>query len=168
VPRPKPVPGEIVFNPPAAVRRRNEARMVALFVAMGLPVAVVVGLVIGWIAAAAYLLAQTLFLTYGLRRRHVPVLRLSPEGISFEPGQFQLKCTWADVGAVEEVTLPDGRVEALRLSRPRLHWAATPAVKAEISGKGWDAVVPIGQFDPTWRTGPIGDAIRRWKPDALT
>jgi hypothetical protein len=168
VPRHQPVPGELVFHPPVAVRRRSEARMVGLFIAMGIPVAVVVGLVIGWPVAGAYLVAQTAFLTYGLRRRHVPVLRLSPDGISFEPGPFQIRCAWDDVDGVEQVLLPDGRVDAWRLSAPRVHWADTPARRSELAKKGWDTLVPVGQFDPDWRGGPIGDAVRGWRPQLVS
>ena len=139
--------------------------MVGLFIVAELPVAVVVGLVVGWVVAAGFLVGLTAFLTYGLRRRHVPILRLSPEGISFEPGQFQLRCGWDDVAGAESVDLPDGRVEAWRLRRPRVHWAESPALKAQLAAKGWDTVVPVGQFDPGWRTGPIGDAVRSWRPE---
>ncbi len=138
--------------------------MVALFVVAGLPVAAVVWLVIGPVVAVLYLLGQTAFLTYGLRRRHVATLRLSPEGISYEPGRFQLKCSWSDADSIEKVQLPDGTAEALRLGRPRLHWVADPSLRSELTAKGWDTVVPLSPFDPDWRHGPIGDAIRRWHP----
>jgi hypothetical protein len=27
--------------------------------------------------------------------------------------------------------------------------------------------IPLGQYDPHWREGPIGDDIRRWAPHLL-
>ncbi len=138
--------------------------MMALFVVAGSPVAAVVLLVVGLPAAVGYLVVQTAFLTYGLRRRQVARLRLRPDGLSFEPGRFQLKARWEDVQGVTVAELPDGRVEALELVAGRLHWVAEPSLRHDLAAKGWDRLVPVGSFDPAWRDGPIGDALHRWCP----
>ncbi len=62
-------------------------------------------------------MCQTAFLTYGLRRRQVAILRFSPHGISYEPGRFQLKCAWSDAESIEEIDLRDRPGDALRLGR---------------------------------------------------
>ncbi|HEV7722993.1 MAG TPA: hypothetical protein VGO60_17005, partial [Iamia sp.] len=105
MPAPRPHPDEIVVEIPASVRRRHEIRMLALFVVAALPVGLILGLIVNWFVAALYVVAQTLFLWFGLRRRHSPVLRLSPDGLSYEPGRFHIRCAWADVDALGEVDL---------------------------------------------------------------
>jgi hypothetical protein len=164
MPAPRPHPDEIVVEVPAKVRRRREIRMLVLFVIAALPVALVVWLIVGPGVAVLYVAAQTLFLWFGLRRRHRPVLRLSPEGLSYEPGRFHLRCAWADVDALGEVDLPDGRVEALVLAEGHLHWAVDPAMKRQVQARGWDRIIPIGTFEPEWEWGQIGQAFRQWAP----
>jgi hypothetical protein len=110
------------------------------------------------------MVAQTLFLWFGLRRRHSPVLRLSPDGMSYEPGRFHIRCAWADVDALGEVDLPDGRVEALVLAEGHLHWAVDPQTKRQVQARGWDRIIPIGTFEPEWEWGRIGEAFRQWAP----
>lgn len=155
------------MTPPASVRHRREIRFVALFVVLGLPVAAVLWAILGWLPAVGYLIGQTVFLTFGLRRRQLPVLRLSSAGISYEPGRFQLRCTWQDITGVDEVALPSGPTEAFALTGPRLHWAADAGTRREVSSRGWDRVVPLSEFEPDWRGGRIGECVRRWAPALL-
>lgn len=165
MPLPRPVEGEVVITVPPAARRRRELRMVAIFVVAALPVAVVVGLIVNWPAAVLYVVAQTLFLWFGFRRRADPILRLSPQGMSYEPGRFQVRCEWADVDRIGAVTLPDvGEVEALILAESSLHWAADEANRREAIARRWDRAIPIGAFDLEWEWGEIGEAIRTWAP----
>ncbi|NLV56137.1 MAG: hypothetical protein GXY13_11050 [Acidimicrobiales bacterium] len=165
MPLPRPAEGEVVVTTPRAARRRRELRMVAVFVVAALPVAAVVWLIVNAPAAVLYVVAQTLFLWFGFRRRADPLLRLSPTGISYEPGRFQVRCEWADVDSIGTVTLPDaGEVEALILSVSALHWAADEPVRREAIARGWDRAVPIGSFEPEWEWGRIGDAVRTWAP----
>lgn len=165
MPVPRSVPDEVVLTTPASVRRRHELRMLGLFVLLALPVAAVVWLLVTPGVAVLYVVAQTLFLWFGLRRRHAPVLRLDAEGISYEPGQFQIRCTWADVDALGTVDLPDsGRVEALLLAEGHLHWASDEAMRRQVRARGWDKVVPIETFEPEWEWGEIGAAFRQWAP----
>lgn len=148
-------------------RWRSDARTVALFALAAVPVALVVAFAVNLAWAVGYAVVQTAFLTYGVRRRYVPKLRLSPSGLSFEPGQFQLKCAWSDVAGVDRVQLPSGRTEILVLQRSALHWAADGPTRQQVTAEGWDQWVPVGDFDPAWRSGPIGDAVRRWAPAVL-
>lgn len=164
MPAARPHPDEIVVETPASVRRRHESRMLALFVLAALPVAVILWLIVNLAVALLYVVAQTLFLWFGLRRRHSPILRLSPEGLSYEPGRFHVRCDWADIDALGEVDLPDGRVEALVLAEGHLNWAVDPQTKRQVQARGWDRIIPIGTFEPEWEWGRIGEAFRTWAP----
>lgn len=164
MPAPRPHPEEIVVETPASVRRRHEAKMLTLFVVAALPVGLIVWLLVNPGVAALYMVAQTLFLWFGLRRRHAPVLRLSPDGLSYEPGRFHVRCEWADVDALGEVDLPDGRVEALVLAEGHLNWAVDPQTKRQVQSRGWDRIIPIASFEPEWEWGKIGQAFRDWAP----
>lgn len=164
MPVPRSHPDEIVVGTSRKVRRRHEARMLTLVVAASLPLALILWLIINPAVAALFVAAWTLFFWFGIRRRHDPILRLSPEGISYEPGQFHIRCSWADVDALGPVDLPDGQVEALFLSEGHLHWAADPALRRRVQARGWDRVVPIGSFEPEWEWGRIGTAFRQWAP----
>lgn len=164
MPAPRPHPEEIVVAVPSSVRRRHEVRMLGLFVLAAVPVGAILWFLITPAVAALYMVAQTLFLWFGLRRRHSPVLRLSPDGLSYEPGRFHLRCDWADVDAVGPVDLPDGRVDALVLAEGHLNWAVDPQTKRQVQARGWDRIIPIGTFEPEWEWGQIGQAFRDWAP----
>jgi len=165
MPEPRPHPEEIVVGTPATVRRRHEARLVALFVVAALPLALILWLILDSLAVAGlFVVAWTLFFWFGMRRRHAPVLRLTADGLSYEPGQFQVRCGWADIDALGPVDLPDGRVEALVLDEGHLHWAVDHATRRKVEARGWDRIVPIGSFEPEWEWGQIGRAFRQWAP----
>ena len=166
-PTPRTGPEEIVLTPPASVRRRRDLRFVALFVVLALPVAAVLWAIVGPLLAVVYLVSQTAFLTFGLRRRQVPVLRLTAEGLSYEPGRFQLRCRWTDVAGVGPVTLPAGTVECLLLDAPHLHWVADPGTRRQVTDRGWDRVIPVGDFEADWRSGRIGNGVAEWAPHLL-
>lgn len=154
-----------MVGPSASVRRAHEAKMLVLFAVAALPLAVILWLILSSLAVAvAFVVAWTLFFWFGLRRRHSPVLRLSPDGLSYEPGTFLVRCSWADVDALGPVELPDGRVEALVLAEGRLHWAVDQPTRRRVQARGWDRVIPIGTFEPEWEWGQIGRAIRQWAP----
>ncbi len=158
---------EVVVSAARRGRWRNDARTVALLALAAVPVALVVALAVNVTWAVAYAVLQTAFLTYGVRRRYVPKLRLGPGGLSFEPGQFQLKCGWDDVAGIDCVDLPSGATEVLMLHRSALHWAVDGATRERVRAKGWDRLVPVGDLDSAWRRGPIGEAVRRWAPAVL-
>jgi hypothetical protein len=146
------------------VHRGRDAKLLGIFVLAAIPPAAILWFVLSPLAAALYVVAQTLFLWFGLRRRHSPLLRLSPDGLSYEPGTFQVVCDWADVDALGPVDYPDGRVEALLLSGGHLHWAADSRTRRQVEARGWDRAIPIGAFEPEWEWGQIGKAIRQWAP----
>ena len=162
--RSRPAGDQIVLTPPPAARRRRDVRFVGLFLVFALPVGAVLWAIIDPWIALAYVVGQTAFLTYGLRRRHTPTLRLDAEGLSYEPGRFQLRCGWDAVTGVERVDLPTGPVEAFTLRASGLHWAADARVRDEVRQRGWDRQVPVGDFEVDWRHGRIGEAVRRWAP----
>lgn len=157
-------PDEIVVTTSPKVRRRHMQKMLLMVVAASLPLALILWLILGAAVAVLFVAAWTVFFWFGMRRRHLPVLRLSPEGLSYEPGQFHLRCTWADVDALGEVTLPDGKVEALVLAEGHLHWAVDPAMRRQVQARGWDRIIPLGSFEPEWEWGRIGEAFRQWAP----
>ena len=165
MPVPRPHPDEVVVGTDPGVRRRHEARMLVLFVVAALPLAVILWLILSSLAVAVlFVVAWTLFFWFGIRRRQSPQLRLSPDGLSYEPGTFHLRCSWADVDALGPVELPDGRVEALVLSEGHLHWAVDQPTRRRVEARGWDRIIPIGSFEPEWEWGVIGQAIRQWAP----
>ena len=165
MPVPRPHPDEIVVGTSPTVRRAHEVRMLALFVVAALPLAAILWLIFSSpLFAGLFVAAWTLFFWFGMRRRHDPLLRLSPDGLSYEPGQFHVLCSWADVDALGPVDLPDGRVEALILAEGHLHWAADQATRRKVQARGWDRVIPIGSFEPEWEWGRIGQAFRQWAP----
>lgn len=165
MPAPRPHPDEVVVGTDPVVRRRHEAKMLVLFVVAAVPLAVMLWLILSslWVALL-FVAAWTLFFWFGIRRRHSPVLRLSPNGLSYEPGTFHIRCEWADVNALGEVDLPDGPVEALILAEGHLHWATDQPTRRRVEARRWDRIIPIGSFEPEWEWGDIGQAFRDWAP----
>lgn len=161
----RPAGDEVVVTVPRSETLRRELRMVAVFVVAAVPVAIVVALIVNVAVAVLYVVGQTLFLWFGFRRRAEPVLRLSPTGLSYEPGRFQVRCDWTDVDAVGTLDLPDhGPVEAFVLTGSHLHWSADQAIRREAIARGWDRAIPLGLFEVEWEWGQIGTAVRTWAP----
>jgi len=141
--------------------------MLVLFVVGALPVAaILVWLVNPWVAVA-YVVAQTTFFMFGFRQHHEARLRLSPEGVQFEPGSFVVRASWEEVDRVEQVTLPSGPTEALLLRDSGIGWALDAGTRRQVTAKGWDRVIPLSEFEDDWRTGRIGDALRAHAPRLL-
>jgi hypothetical protein len=157
----------VVLTPSTTSRRRQTLKMVGLFVLLGSPVAAILAWLLTPALALGYLVAQTAFLAFGLQRRHRPVLRFTADGVAFEAGHFVLRSAWSNVDRIDVADLPSGSVDALVLVDPALHWAADAATRRTVSRRGWDRVVPIGEFEDDWQTGRVGDAIRRWAPELL-
>jgi hypothetical protein len=82
MPAPRSHPEEITIGIAPAVRRGRDAKLLGIFVLAAIPPAAILWFVLSPLAAALYVVAQTLFLWFGLRRRHSPLLRLSPDGLS--------------------------------------------------------------------------------------
>jgi hypothetical protein len=157
----------VELTPSTRHRRSQTLKMVGLFVVLGLPVAAILAWLLTPLLALGYLVAQTAFLSFGLQRRHRPVLRFTAEGVAFEAGHFVLRSAWENVDRIDVADLPSGSVESLVLTQPSLHWAADAVTRRTVSRRGWDRLVPIGEFEDDWRTGHVGAAIRRWAPDLL-
>lgn len=157
----------VELTPSTGARRRQTLTMVALFVVLGLPVAAILAWLLTPTLAFGYLVVQTAFLSFGLQRRHQPVLRFSADGVAFEAGQFVLRSPWANVERIEVADLPSGSVDSLVLADPSLHWAADAATRTTVARRGWDRLVPIGEFEDDWRAGRVGEALRRWRPELL-
>jgi hypothetical protein len=157
----------VELTPSTRNRRTQTLKMVGLFVLLGLPVAAILAWLLTPLLALGYLVAQTAFLTFGLQRRHRPVLRFSDQGVAFEAGHFVLRSAWDNVDRIDVAELPSGRVECIVLHEPSLHWAADAVTRRTVSRRGWDRLVPIGDFEDDWRAGAVGDALRRWAPRLL-
>src|SRR4051794_1216070 len=91
----------VVLTPSTRTRRHQTLKMVGLFVLLGLPVAAILAWLLTPLLALGYLVAQTAFLTFGLQRRHRPVLRFTPDGVEFEAGHFVLRSPWANVDRID-------------------------------------------------------------------
>jgi hypothetical protein len=157
----------VELTPSTRNRRSQTLKMMALFVVLGLPVAAILAWLLTPLLALGYLVLQTAFLSFGLQRRHRPVLRFTAEGVAFEAGHFVLRSAWDNVDRIDVAELPSGTVESLVLNHPSLHWAADAVTRRTVSRRGWDRLVPIGDFEDDWRAGHVGDAIRRWAPELL-
>lgn len=157
----------VVLTPAAATGRARTLRLLVLFLLGAIPVAAIVVAVVGWVAAIAYVVVQTGFLMYGTRQHNQPKLRLEDDGVQFEPGTFVIKAAWGEIDKVAEVTLPSGPTEALVLNRSGVRWTIDPQTRRQVTAKGWDRVIPLSEFEPQWRQGRIGAALREHRPDLL-
>jgi hypothetical protein len=157
----------VVLTPAASTRRARTLRMLALFLLAALPVAAILVIVVNWPVAVVYTVVQTGFLMFGVRQQAVATLRLDDAGVQFEPGSFVLRATWAEIDRITEVTLPSGPTDAILLSTPGLRWTLDAATRRQVTAKGWDRVIPLSEFEPEWRSGRIGEAVRAHRPDLL-
>jgi len=157
----------LVLTPSRAKERSRTLKMLALFVLAALPVAAILVATISWPVALAYVVVQTGFLMFGLRQRHEPKLRVDDVGLQYEAGSFVIRAAWSDIDHVEPVTLPSGVTEAAVLSTSGIRWTLDAQTRRQAIARGWDRVIPLGDFTPDWRTGALGDAVREHRPDLL-
>jgi hypothetical protein len=157
----------LVLTPPRAKERSRTLKMLALFVLAALPVAAILVATIGWLVAVAYVIVQTAFLMFGLRQRHQPRLRVDDLGLQYEAGSFVIRAAWSDIDHVEPTTLPSGPTDAAMLSTSGIRWTLDAQTRRQAIARGWDRLIPIGDFTTDWRTGPLGEAIREHRPDLL-
>ena len=157
----------VVLTPAASSRRARSLRMLALFVVAALPVAGILGVLVGWLVALLYTVLQTAFLMFGVRQQGQPVLRIDDGGVQFEPGSFVVRAAWDDIDRVGEVTLPSGPTDALVLFESGLRWTLDARTRQQVMTKAWDRVIPLSEFEPAWRAGQIGAALRANRPDLL-
>jgi hypothetical protein len=142
-------------------------RLLALFLLGAIPVAAILVAVVSWVVGIAYVVIQTAFLMYATRQHNQPKLRLEDDGVQFEPGTFVIKAAWDEIDKVAEVTLPSGKTDAFVLTRSGVRWTMDPNTRRQVTSKGWDRVIPISDFEPEWRSGQIGAALRAHRPDLL-
>ncbi|MCU1453371.1 MAG: hypothetical protein JWN46_1517 [Acidimicrobiales bacterium] len=157
----------LVLTPDASSRRARSLRMLLLFLLAALPVAAILGVVVNWLTAALYTVVQTAFLMFGVRQQGQATLRLDDTGVQFEPGSFVVRAAWADIDRIGEVTLPTGPADALVLTQSGLRWTLDAGTRRQVTLKAWDRVIPLSDFEPEWRTGQIGAALRAHRPDLL-
>lgn len=156
-----------MLTPSARSQRGRLLRHLGLFLAAAVPVALVVGLLVSWLAALVYVVVQTSVLMFGVRQQRTSVLRVDEVGLQYEAPSFLLRAGWSDLESVDRVELPSGPTAAFRLRRSGLRWAHTPQVRRQVTERGWDALIPIDEFEPAWPAGPLGEAVRSHRPDLL-
>jgi hypothetical protein len=157
----------LVLTPSTRSQRSRLVRLGLLFLLAALPVAAVLAAIVNWWAAVGYTVVQTGVLLFGVRQQRTSVLRVDDAGIQYEAAAFVLRAAWADVDKVADATLPSGPTTALVLARSGLRWTHTPQIRQQVTARGWDRIIPIDEFEPTWPDGPLGEAVRRHRPDLL-
>lgn len=157
----------VVLTPPTRAQRDRLIRMGALFFVAALPVAAVLVLLVNWWVAIGYVVVQTGGLLFGVRQQPSTALKLDDNGIQYESGSFVLRSAWSDIDKVAEVTLPSGKTQALVLKRSGLRWTHTPQIRAQVTQRGWDRIIPLDDFEKDWRKGKVGAALRQHRPDLL-
>jgi hypothetical protein len=157
----------VVLTPSTRSQRERLVRLGTIFLLAALPVAIVLVLLVGWIAAVLYTVIQTSVLLFGVRQQRTSVMRIDDAGIQYEAGTFVLRAAWDDIDRVAEASLPTGKTQALVLKRSGLRWAHTPQVRQQVAARGWDRIIPLDQFEPHWRTGKIGAALVAHRPDLV-
>lgn len=156
-----------MLTPSTRAQRDRLLRLGGLFLLAALPVAAVLVAVVSWPVAIAYTVVQTGVLLFGVRQQRTSTLRLDDTGVQYEAATFVLRAAWADIAKVGRVTLPSGETDALVLERSGLRWTHTPQVRAQVTQRGWDRVVPLEEFEADWRHGRIGETLRAHRPDLL-
>ena len=157
----------LVLTPSTRSQRDRLVRLGLLFLVAALPVAAVLVIIVNWWVAVLYTVVQTSVLLFGVRQQRTSVLRVDEAGIQYEAGSFVLRTTWADIAKVGEATLPSGPTQALVLSRSALRWTHTPQIRQQVTQRGWDRIIPIDEFEPSWPKGPLASEVRTHRPDLL-
>ena len=158
----------LVLTPSTRSQRQRLMQLGGLFLLAALPVAAVLVAIINWWAAIIYTVVQTGVLMFGVRQQRTSVLRVDGAGLQYEAATFVLRASWDDVDKVAEATLPTGPTTALVLKRSGVRWTHTPQVRREVTAKGWDRIIPIDEFEPSWPDGPLAAAVRTHRPDLLS
>lgn len=112
------------------------------------------------VVGAAVAMAGSLFVMYYTRRVR---LVISSEGVMYDSGLlFRIRTPWSNLAGIYR--LRAGAQEHLLLREPGLE--ASP-LTAWIAGPKARRLIPLGQFDRRWRTGALGEDIRRFAPQLL-
>ncbi len=157
----------MVLTPSTRSQRERLTRLGVLFLLAALPVAVVLVVLVNLWVAVAYVVVQTSVLMFGVRQQRTSVLRLDEAGVQYEAGTFVLRASWDDITKVGEAALPSGKTQALVLRSSGLRWTHTPQVRAQVTQRGWDRIIPLDDFEKDWRTGKVGAHLRTHRPDLL-
>lgn len=157
----------LVLTPSARSQRDRLTRHLVLFLLAALPVAVVLFALVNVWVAIVYVVVQTGVLMFGVGQQRTSVLKVDDSGLQYEAPSFLLRAAWSDVDRVAEATLPSGPTQAFVLKRSAVRWTHTPQVRQQVTAKGWDRIIPIDEFESSWPSGPLGDAVRRHRPDLL-
>ena len=157
-----------VLTPSTRSQRDRLLRLGGLFFVAALPVAVVLVLIINWWVAIGYVVAQTAVLTFGVRQQRTSVLKVDERGLQYQASTFVLRAGWDDLDRIEAATLPSGATQAFITRTSALRWTHTPQIRAQVLQRGWDKIIPIDEFEPSWPKGRLADAVRRHRPDLLT
>jgi hypothetical protein len=137
-----------------------------IFVA-SLPIAGILLALVNLPVAAGFVVVWTAGLLFGVRQQRTTTLKVDDVGLQYEAGTFVLRAAWDDLDRIDRVTLPSGPTTALLLKASGLRWTHTPQVRAQVTQRGWDKVIPIDEFAPRWPDGRLGDAVRAHRPDLL-
>ena len=157
----------LVLTPSTRSQRARLQRLGLLFLLAALPVAAVLVALVNWWVAILYTVVQTGVLLFGVRQQRTSVLRADDAGLQYEAATFVLRASWSDIEKVAEATLPTGPTTAFVLSRSGLRWTHTPQVRHQVTTRGWDRIIPIDEFEPSWPEGPLGELVRTRRADLL-
>lgn len=157
----------VVLTPSTRAQRDRLVRLGVMILAAGLPLAGILWALVNLAVAGAFLAVWTVGLLFGVRQQRTTTLRVDDGGLQYEAGTFVLRAAWADVDRIGEVTLPSGPTRALVLRASGLRWTHTPQIRAQVTAKGWDRIIPVDEFAPRWPAGELGDALRRHRPDLM-
>ena len=157
----------LVLTPSTRSQRARLQRLGLLFLLAALPVAAVLVALVNWWVAILYTVVQTGVLLFGVRQQRTSVLRADDAGLQYEAATFVLRTSWTDIEKVAEATLPTGTTTAFVLSRSGLRWTHTPQVRQQVTTRGWDLIIPIDEFEPSWPKGPLGDLVRERRADLI-
>lgn len=157
----------LVLTPSTRSQRARLVRLgLTIFVA-SLPIAALLVALVNWPVALGYVVVWTGGLLFGVRQQRTTVLRVDDAGVQYEAGTFVLRAAWSEIDRIGSVDLPSGPTQALvlRADTGALRWTHTPQVRHQVTARGWDRIIPIDDFAPKWPGGPLGDAVRRHRPD---
>ena len=157
----------LVLTPSTRSQRARLQRLGLLFLLAALPVAAVLVALVNWWVAILYTVVQTGVLLFGVRQQRTSVLRADDAGLQYEAATFVLRTSWADIEKVAEATLPSGSTTAFVLARSGLRWTHTPQVRHQVTTRGWDRIIPIDEFEPSWPDGPLGQLVRERRADLI-
>ena len=156
-----------VLTPSARAQRGRLVRLGVMIFVASLPIAAILLALVNAAVAVGFVVVWTVGLMFGVGQQRTTSLKVDDNGLQYEAGTFVLRTTWADLDRIGEATLPSGPTKAIVLKRSGLRWAHTAQTRAQVAQRGWDRIIPIDDFAPSWPQGKLADAIRSHRPDLL-